>query len=276
MNYRHAYHAGNFADLFKHAVLLALLGEFRRSPKPFTVIDTHGGAGVYDLGAEAARRTGEGEAAVRLMEVSNAPKVFEPLKADIGRLNRGGPTRGYPGSPWLIGSALRKEDRALACEVRADDAASLSRAVSRFGRLEVVTGDGWKTAVQRAPRAPSPLLVLIDPPFEAHDDGVRAADALARILSRNPTAVVAVWTPIKDLAGFDTLLGDLEDAAGGRPVLVREVRLRPLDDPMRLNGCAMIIANPPAGLDAAAREAAVWIELTFGDRGGRGSASLGR
>jgi 23S rRNA (adenine2030-N6)-methyltransferase len=263
MNYRHVFHAGNFADLFKHAVLLDLLAALRAEPGAFTAIDTHAGAGVYDLEGEAARRTGEGRAAYRLAAQADAPAVFSPLVAAIGELNDGPDLRLYPGSPWLIGRALRAHDRGVACEARPDDAALLRAALARFRRVEVLAGDGWRLAERTAPGV-GRLLVLIDPPFEAPDDGARAAALTARILSRNAAASVAVWAPIKDLAGFDALSGDIEDAASGRPVLVQEVRLRPLDDPLRLNGCAMIIANPPPGLDSRARGAAEWIERTLG------------
>jgi 23S rRNA (adenine2030-N6)-methyltransferase len=268
MNYQHAYHAGNFGDLFKHAVLLALLADLQRSVRPFTAIDSHAGAGVYDLEGEAARRTGEGAAALRLMDAADAPASLQPLRQAIGRLNRGRSPRFYPGSPWLIGEALRKDDRALACELRPDAAAELKRALAPFRRLEIATGDGWALAARRAPASPASLLVLIDPPFEAPDDGPRAAETLGRILARNREAVVAIWAPIKDLASFDALSVDLEDAAAGRPIMVGELRLRDLSDPMRMNGCAMVVANPPKRLAAEACEVGEWLIPTLGDRGG--------
>lgn len=268
MNYQHAYHAGNFADLFKHAVLLALLADFGRVARPFMAIDSHAGAGVYDLEGEAARRTGEGSAALRLMDAGGAPESLQPLRRAIGRLNRGRGARFYPGSPWLIGEALRKDDCALACEFQPDAAAGLKHALAPFPRLEIAVGDGWAATARRAPASPEALLVLVDPPFEAADDGARAAQTLGRILARNREAVVAVWAPIKDLASFDVLAIDLEDAAAGRPMVVAELRLRPLDDPMRMNGCAMVVANPPEGLASVAREAGDWIVSTFGESGG--------
>jgi 23S rRNA (adenine2030-N6)-methyltransferase len=269
MNYQHAFHAGNFADLFKHAVLLALLAELTGQTRPFIAIDSHAGSGVYDLEGEAARRTGEGAAALELMNATGAPDALEPLRQAIGRLNRGRNVRFYPGSPWLIGETLRKDDRALACELRPDAARELAGALAPFRRLEIATGDGWAVTVRRAPASPAALLVLIDPPFEAGGDGARAAEAMGRVLSRNREAMVAVWAPIKDLASFDALCSDLEDAAAGRPMLVAELRLRALDNPMRLNGCAMVVANPPGSLAGAAREAGDWIVSTLGEPGGR-------
>ncbi|MBV8681791.1 MAG: 23S rRNA (adenine(2030)-N(6))-methyltransferase RlmJ [Caulobacteraceae bacterium] len=267
MNYQHAFHAGNFADLFKHALLVALLADFRRSAQPFNVIDSHAGEGVYDLEGEEARRTGEGAAAVQLMSARDVPAALRPLRQAIERLNHGRPLRFYPGSPWLVGDALRGGDRGLACEMNPAAASELRRALASYRRLEIVAGDGWATATRRAAPAPAPLLVLIDPPFEAGDDGARAVEALGRILSRNGSAIVAVWAPLKDLASFDALASDLEDAAGDRPVLVAELRLRALADPMRMNGCAMIVVNPPIGLAETAREAGRWIVSTLGEPG---------
>jgi 23S rRNA (adenine2030-N6)-methyltransferase len=265
MNYRHAFHAGNFADLFKHVLLLAALEALQDSSAALGVIDTHAGAGVYDLSGEAARRTGEGGAASRLMDEADAPAVFAPLKAAVASLNGGRRGSLYPGSPWLIARALRPRDRAVACELRADDAAALRQALAGRRGIETLVGDGWRLAAQKAGALPAGLLVLIDPPFEAPDDGAQAAQLTARLLARNPAAVVAVWAPIKDLAGFDALCVALEDAAGERPVLIAQARLRAPVDPMRLNGCAMIIVNPAHGLARIAREAADWIAARFGD-----------
>jgi 23S rRNA (adenine2030-N6)-methyltransferase len=265
VNYRHAFHAGNFADLFKHALLLAAMAELQASKSPLTVIDTHAGAGVYDLAGEAARRTGEGAAAARLMDDADAPAAFAPLKAMVARLNGGRPGTLYPGSPWLIAKALRRQDLGIACELRADDAAALQAALAGSGGLETRLGDGWRLAAASAPAAPARLLVLVDPPFEASDDGAQAARLTGRLLARNGGATVAVWAPIKDLAGFDALCVEIEDAAGGRPVLIAQARLRRPDDPLRLNGCAMIVANPTPGLAATAREAAGWIAARLGE-----------
>jgi 23S rRNA (adenine2030-N6)-methyltransferase len=273
MNYRHAYHAGNFADLLKHAVLTALLAEMRLDARPLTVIDTHAGAGVYDLAGEAASKTGEGADAQVLMDDAQAPPAFAGLKANVKALNRGG-GRLYPGSPELIASALRPGDQLLACEMRPDDFRLLERTLaSRPGAL-ALREDGWEAAARRTPRPPARVLVLIDPPYEAGDDAERAARSVRRVLAQNGAAVIAVWAPIKDLAAFDALLTGLEEAAGRRPILLAEVRLRPLDDPLRLNGCAVVVINPPAGLEGPAGEAAAWIAAALGEAGGLGRARL--
>ena len=281
MNYRHAFHAGNFADLAKHAVLTGLLRALTARPAPLTVIDTHAGAGLYDLAAEASRRTGEGEAGVaRLMADAAAPAAFNDLEAAVRRVNpqgegaAGGKARWYPGSPLLIAAALRPRDQLIACELRPDDAAALKRALPRELGALVHRGDGWDHAAKAAPAAPAALLVLIDPPFEAGDDYAQAVRLTKRLLQVNRGAVVAIWTPLKDLATFDAFLGELEDASRGAPILVAEVRLRPLTDPMRLNGCAMLVVNPPPTLDDHARAAVEWIARTLGEPGALGRVTL--
>ena len=283
MNYRHAFHAGNFADLAKHAVLTGLLRELTARPAALTVIDTHAGAGLYDLAAEASRRTGEGEAGVTpLMADRTAPAAFDDLKAAVRRVNgprpgAAGEGRYYPGSPVLIAAALRPRDHFIACELRPDDATALKRVVPRELGALVHRGDGWAHAAKAAPAAPAALLVLIDPPFERGDDYAQAVRLVERLLQVNRSAVIAVWTPLKDLATFDAFLGNLEDAARGASILAAEVRLRPLTDPMRLNGCAMIVVGAPPSLEAHARTVVDWIAQTLGEPGALGRVTrLGR
>jgi 23S rRNA (adenine2030-N6)-methyltransferase len=276
MNYRHAFHAGNFADLLKHAVVLDLIGRLTAAAGPLTVVDTHAGAGAYDLGGELARKTGEAQAGVvRLMADPAAPAVFAPLKAAVLALNgnKSKEIRHYPGSPLLIAPRLRRGDRYIGCEVRADDGAALKGNLKGLAGAEVRLADGWATAVATA-RSGGRLLVLIDPPFERGDDYAAIAETVGAVLAAKPGAVIAIWCPIKDLATFDALLGEVQDAAEaavGAPVavLVSEARLRPLDDPMKMNGCAMLVVNPPDGADEPARAAADWVATFTGFSGAK-------
>ena len=274
MNYRHVFHAGNFADLIKHAVLTHLLDALTAELGALTVIDTHAGAGIYDLAGEEARRTGEGAAGIgRLMADDAAPAAFAGLRAAVAAVNGGGGLRRYPGSPLIIAGALRPGDRLIACELRADDHAALARALARRAGIEALNADGWQTAPARAPAAAMRLLVLIDPPYEKRDDGARAPALCADLLGRNRGAVIAIWAPIKDLASFDALLVRLRDAAGAAPILLTEVRLRPLDDPTALNGCALMVINPPERIEAPAAEAAAWVARALGEAGATGRTS---
>lgn len=261
MNYRHAYHAGNFADLFKHAALLLLLRELTRAPEPLTVVDTHGGAGLYDLDGEMALRSGEAAAGIgRLQADASPPAALGGLRDAVARL-AGGPKR-YPGSPLIAAEALRRGDRLLAGELHPDDHDSLRRSLARYPHAQAVLGDGYALAREQA--GAGRLLVLIDPPFERPDDYEQAAGVLRTVLARNPTATVAVWLPLKDLETFDAFLRRA-DTPGA---LVAEIRLRPLVDPMKMNGCAMVIANAPAAVEATLREAGQWIVGAAGEPGG--------
>lgn len=266
MNYRHSFHAGNFADLVKHALVLWLL-QARQAAGPVTVLDTHAGAGLYDLTGDAIRSR-EAEAGVeRLMTAANRPPLIEALAAEVVALNPGGGARYYPGSPVLIARALRPADRYAGFELREEVAGLLSQSLKGFAAATGSVGDGYDLAVPaaRAGRAP---LVLIDPPYERPDDYHRAADAAAAIVGADPAAVVAIWTPLKDMETFDGFLRRL--TAGARvPILAAEARLRPLANPMTMNGCAMVVVNPPAGTEAAAREICGWVAGTLGGAGAR-------
>ncbi len=275
MNYRHAFHAGNFADLIKHAILTRLLWDLTSSAAPLTVIDTHAGAGLYDLRGDLSRRTGEGEAGIgRLMAAMDAPAAFDDLKAAVRRVNAPGEGRYYPGSPVLIAGALRPRDRYIACELHSDEHGALKQVLPRELGAVIHKGDGWAHAPTVAPPSPAALLLLVDPPFERGDDYAQALDLLTAILKVNGGATLAVWLPIKDLATYDAFLGDIEDAAAGHAVLAAEIRLRPLTDPMRLNGCAVIVVNPTPGLETQARAAADWIVGRIGEDDALGRVTM--
>jgi 23S rRNA (adenine2030-N6)-methyltransferase len=265
MNYRHAFHAGNFADLVKHAALTLLL-DGKAGAGPLTVIDTHGGAGVYDLAGEEAKKSGEAQAGIaRLMAADDAPPAFAGLKAAVRKLNGGGVGPLYPGSPALILRGLKSADRFIACELRPAEHAALSRLLTSAAGAKAVLADGFDTAMAEAP-AKGRLLVLIDPPFEQADDYDRCAETLAHILRRNPAAVVLIWLPLKDLETFDAFIRNLPQPAKG--ALVAEARLRPLMDPMRMNGCALLIANPPTSFEARLGPALDWVVSQLGEARG--------
>lgn len=267
MNYRHAFHAGNFADLVKHATLTLLLDALAADPAPLTVVDTHAGAGGYDLDGELARRTGEAAQGVfRLMTADDAPRGFDRLKAAVRAGNPAGGVRFYPGSPSLIAAALRKGDRYVACELRDDDVALLGQTLAPFPGAKAVQTDGYAMAEREAGKG-GRLFVLIDPPFERGDDYARIAATLASVLLLDPDACVAVWLPLKDLETFDAFLRSVEPACGD--LLAAEARLKPLTDPMKMNGCAMVVANPPKGIDEPLAEVCAWVVERLGEPGGR-------
>ena len=269
MNYRHAFHAGNFADLVKHAGLTLLLDALMADSSGLVIVDTHAGAGGYDLDGELSRRTGEAAQGIfRLME-ADAPAAFDGLKTAVAGMNPAGGVRFYPGSPRLIGAALRPQDRYTACEVRDDDHALLSQTLAPYPGARAVQADGYETAPAAVPAPPTRALVLIDPPFERPDDYQRIALAMAAVRAKNPRAVVAVWLPLKDLETFDAFLRSIEGVAPD--ALVGECRLRKLDNPMKMNGCALVIAGAPAGLEGPLSEVCAWV-AGLGEGEGRGEA----
>ena len=266
MNYRHAFHAGNFADLVKHAALLELLARLQTSNEPLQVFDTHAGRGLYDLSGEEAQRSGEAEEGViQLMQARDLPPAFAGLRKAVAQLNGGGETALYPGSPMLVAGALRKGDAYLGCELRPQEHSALGEALAGWPAARTACADGYVEVPKRLVGG-GRTLVLIDPPFEKSDDYDRCVGALDAITRKTPAAVVMIWMPLKDLETFDAFLRDAEDAYG-RPLLVAEARMRPLTDPMKMNGCALVLANAPDGFDAVLKDICGWTVSRLGDGG---------
>ena len=266
MNYRHSFHAGNFADLHKHAVLLALLRALRPESRAFTVIDTHSGAGIYDLGNDDQARSQEAARGVKALMAGDLPGSFEPLIEAVRAANSwvDDTAKLYPGSPWLIVSALDEDDLYIGCEVQPEVREQLELAMGATSVPTEVRGvDGYE-AVGLA----SADFILIDPPYERRDDYERAAQAVVAAQALNPEVVVAIWTPLKDLETLDGFLRDLKGKAGGVEILVSEARMRPLHDPMKMNGSAMVVVRPPRGLDNEAHAVAEALVRALGDTGG--------
>jgi 23S rRNA (adenine2030-N6)-methyltransferase len=270
MNYRHVFHAGNFADLLKHAALTLCLDALSRKSGPLTLIDTHAGAGVYDLGGPEALKSGEAAVGIeRLAADPAAPEAFDALLAAVARINGSGDAvRFYPGSPMLISSAMREHDRFVACELRPQEHAALAEMLSAVPGASAFHADGFETAQART-GGRGVTFIIIDPPYERGDDYQRVVDACAAILAKDRQAVVLVWLPLKDLETFDRFLRGLEEAQP-REALIVECRLRPLDNPMAMNGCALVLLNPPAGVATPIAAANDWIVRNCGDAGGEG------
>ena len=263
MNYRHAFHAGNFADLVKHAACLQLLA--RGDGGALTVIDTHAGGGLYDLAGVEARKSGEADAGiVRLMAAKDAPAAFAPLVAQVKALNPSGDVRRYPGSPWLIAETLGPKDAYIACELRPDEHGALRDLMKPRRNVTTLCADGYEAAATRTP-ASGRALVLIDPPFERPDDYHRIVETLAAVRRRNRQAQALVWLPLKDLETFDGFLRNLEDVLQA-PALVAETRMRPLTDPLKMNGCALVLVGAP-GMSDDLEAICGWTARTLGEGG---------
>ena len=196
MNYRHAFHAGNHADVFKHAALTLLLEHLRAKPQPFAVLDTHAGIGVYDLTSDEARRSPEyadGVGRIFGRELAAAP-VYARLIAEMNP----GDLAAYPGSPEIIRRLLRDDDRLIACELHPQDAQALKARYRSDRRVSVHHRDGYEAIGALVPPPERRGLVFIDPPFEAADETERLVRAVTAGLKRWPTGIFAVWYPIKD------------------------------------------------------------------------------
>ncbi|MBS1017855.1 23S rRNA (adenine(2030)-N(6))-methyltransferase RlmJ [Gluconobacter cerinus] len=242
MNYRHAYHAGNFADCMKHAILLVLLKSLARKPAGFCVLDTHAGCGQYDLSSEEAQKTGEWKSGIGRLLDSEEPALQDYLSAvrDLGL---------YPGSPALARHALRPQDQLVACELHPEDVRPLRRLFRDDPQVSIHHRNGYEAL--RALLPPKDLkrgLVLIDPPFEKLDDFTQCAEAISLIRNRFRAGIVAVWYPIKHRTPVRAFYNALKDA-GIRDILACEFLLRPALDPSRLNGCGMLVVNAPFGFE---------------------------
>ena len=252
MNYRHVYHAGNFADVLKHVVLIALIEALKTKQTPFAVLDTHAGAGRYSLASEEALKTGEfRDGVMRLLSAERLPTLVHAY-LNLVRSQNGSQT--YPGSPLIAAQLLRDSDRLMLCEVQDAEVASLRQLFARDARVAVHQRDGYQALSALLPPPEKRGLVLIDPPFEAQEQEFRIIeDALAAAHKRFANGVYAVWYPIKlrqSVLPFHRWLKE----SGMRKVLVAEICVHPDNSALRLNGCGMAIINAPYKLDRTLAE----------------------
>ena len=267
MNYRHAYHAGNFADIAKHLALVAVLLHLRKKEKPFFVLDTHGGRGRYDLGAGEAARTGEAAAGIgRLLPLAGEGDRPAALKTYLDLVAREGAGH-YPGSPLLAARLLRPQDRLVAVEKHPEDVAALMAALAPFDNARAIAGDGYGRLSTLLPPKERRGLILIDPPYEAPDEFEQAAAALKAACRRFATGIYLLWFPIKSPAAADAFCGEAL-AAGIAKALRIDITLaaRPQDGKPRLTAAGLLVVNPPFGLDAEMRAAAALLASAVGAR----------
>lgn len=257
MNYRHSYHAGNFADVLKHAVLAQIITYLKRKDQAFRVIDTHAGIGLYDLSSVEAQKTGEwreGVGRVTGAELSPELKAFlAPWLEAVEALNPEGGLLHYPGSPKLTRQLMRKQDRLTAIELHPEDAAQLRQVFEGDYQVRVIELDGWLSLGAHLPPKEKRGLVLIDPPFEEAGEYDRMIDGLARATRRFPGGTYMLWHPIKadsPLGAFDNKL-----IALGRPrTLTVRLLARANQTAPGLNGTGLVIINPPYTLEAELRQ----------------------
>jgi len=248
MNYRHAYHAGGFADVVKHAVLCRVLWHLRQKPAAFRVIDTHAGAGRYDLGGPEAGKTQEWRGDIdRLRRVELAAPIralLAPYLEAVAAFNPDGRLTAYPGSPALAQALLRPQDRLIACEIEPGAVAALNGHLRGDARAKAVMIDGWTALTAYVPPKERRGLVLIDPPFEQPGEFSRLAQGLAAAHRKWPTGIYLLWYPIKDNAEVTAFTRRLA-RLGIAKMLRLELIVAPAASDDSLRGSGLVIANPP-------------------------------
>lgn len=248
MNYRHGFHAGNFADILKHVMLMRILTHLNAKDKPYRVIDTHAGAGRYDLGSDEALRTHEWRDGIaRLDQAPLAPGVEELLapwrKAIAAARSLYGPDA-YPGSPWLCRQAMRADDRLIAAELHENTYRKLVQAIGSDTRCKALAIDGWVALGANVPPKERRGLVLIDPPFEEKDEFAMLAQAFIAAWHKWPTGTYALWYPIKDRRAVDGLVSAISGAGIGR-LLRLEIDVDRPEAAGGLGATGLLVVNPP-------------------------------
>jgi len=273
MNYRHAYHAGNFADVLKHAVLALVIVYLKRKEAPFRVIDTHAGAGRYRLTSIEAEKTGEWRSGIgRLLgpDATHLPpdiaRHLEPYLGAIRAANPAGSLTFYPGSPAIALSLMRPHDTLIANELHPEDLTRLRANIGGDLRAKVMGLDAWVALKSLLPPKERRAVVLIDPPFEEAGELERACTGLEQALKRFSSGIYLVWYPIKDvkpIARFHARLASL-----AMPKVLRvELMIEQPTNPDRLNGCGLIIVNAPYTLESELAEVLPELEQRLGPRG---------
>ena len=273
MNYRHAFHAGNHADVLKHVVVLALCDALTSKPAACFALDTHAARGLYKLDGESAQKTGEAlDGVARLQAEAPRNAALQRYLAAVKACRQQHGAHAYPGSPWLLAHALREQDRIAACELLPEEAAALKANLGQDPRIAVHQRDGYaaikallppRHAAQKFARG----LVLIDPPYEAQlDEFDTALAAIREALARWPQGMLALWYPIKQrrvLQGFYRRAAALE----AKSALVLELLVRADDSPLRMNGSGMLLLNAPWQFDQSMRPAMDAMRDALGEAG---------
>lgn len=249
MNYRHAFHAGNFADVLKHVILTLVIEHLKLKPTPFRVIDTHAGAGRYDLGSEAAQKTGEWRGGIGRLIGQRLPPDIAPLLMPyldaVRAENADAPDLAcYPGSPALARRLMRRGDHLVVNELHPEEQAALQRLFATDPQTKVLALDGWTALKSLLPPRERRGVVLVDPPFEEQGDLYRLVDGLKVALRRFETGIFLLWYPVKDpkrTKPFHARIAGL----GFERIVVAELMVRKPVNPDLLNGCGVVVANAP-------------------------------
>jgi len=268
--YRHQFHAGNFADVFKHVLLVRLLLALAKKVKPFCYLDTHAGIGRYDLAHRWAQKNREFEQGIgRLWTLRDPPALLEPYLDAVRAENPGGTLGIYPGSPLIAQRLLRAGDRMILCELSNRDYAALRKCVARERRSGVTLIDGFQAVKAHLPPRERRGLVLMDPSFDRKGEFQRVVDALGEAHRRFATGVFAFWYPLMQPAAMRQFERTLREAGVAR-VLQLELWVHPPDWTADLRGCGMLVVNPPFEFESEAREILPWLVNALGSQGAGG------
>jgi 23S rRNA (adenine2030-N6)-methyltransferase len=266
MNYRHAYHAGNFADVAKHVALVYCLDALKRKDSAFFVLDTHAGRGLYDLDSAEAKKSGEAERGVlKLMEAGlgeqSLARYFDAVRADRGRrLTR------YPGSPALIGASLRAQDRAIFIELMPAEVRAAERVISSAGRIRIELEDGYAALRALLPPPERRGLVLIDPPYESPEELSRLIEAFGDAYRRWPSGLYLIWYPIRSARQRSAVHARFE-ALRIPKMLLADLAIHRDDAGVGLAGSGLVMVNPPFGADEQLRNAYAAIHAALASPG---------
>lgn len=266
LSYRHGFHAGNAGDVLKHAALAAALALLTRKDKPLCYLESHAGAGRYDLADARARKTGEHRAGIgRLWDRTDAPAALEPYLRVLRAENPDGALRVYPGSPAIAAALLRPVDRLVLMELNANDGDALRAAFLTDRRVAVHRRDGYEGLVALVPPRERRGLALLDPSYEVESDYAEVVATVAAAHARWPGGCYAIWYPLLDRPLSRRLARALV-ATGLRRVLCAELRVDARDGP-GMKGAGMLWLNPPFTLDAALQEMLPWLSRTLAQDG---------
>ncbi|WP_425055279.1 23S rRNA (adenine(2030)-N(6))-methyltransferase RlmJ [Pseudomonas abyssi] len=268
MNYRHSYHAGNHADVFKHALLRQLLVLMQRKQTPLCCLDSHAGTAFYDLQGEAAGKTGEYvEGIGRLWARDDLPLWLADYRDAVARHNPDGQLRWYPGSPQIMAELLREQDRMILSELHPEDADTLRQYFAPQAEIAVHQRDGYELPKAFLPVAENRALWLLDPPFEKTDDLQRCVAAVQQAITRMRQTVIAIWYPIKDQRLLKDFYQGIADS--GVPKALRvELNVRPADNQLGLNGSGMMLINPPWPIWEELEQVLPWLSEELAQSGG--------
>ncbi|WP_425418787.1 23S rRNA (adenine(2030)-N(6))-methyltransferase RlmJ [Oricola indica] len=279
MNYRHIFHAGNFADVFKHIVLTRVIAYMQRKEAAFRVLDTHAGLGLYDLSSDQAQKTGEWKTGIGkvLDAADNAPADVRDLLAPyldaVGSFNPEGGLTQYPGSPMIARAMFRNQDRLTALELHPEDFEVLHSHFEGDFQARVTKLDGWLGIKSHLPPKERRGIVLVDPPFEVYHEFFNILTALKDGHKRFATGTFLLWYPVKHRKGISEFRDELRALKIPR-ILDTSLEVRSSGADVRFDGSGMIVVNPPYALESELRTILPWLASVLEFRKGSGSYAI--